>query len=361
MGNHGMRVETGLQTLLAKNLKLRTRQFCRCLIMCLWGAGLSANAAAPASVEDASKMLAPELIEPGGRFTEVFDDGLKAYDAHHYTRAYDLWLSIAKQGDLAAMRNLAHLLRRGMGVQANAEEAAKWYSIAAKRGLTSAQVNLAELFYEGDGVPQSYKLAAQWYARAARAGHAHAQYRLATMIEDGHTSPGNVELAKKLYGWAIDAGHSSALEHYRQLDTRKDPVVLETSRGRDEADLDLETSTSLKTMAGAGDISVSGNFLIRKSDESALAQAQKQFTRGERSSAVTLWRRLALESNSDAQYRLALALLQGQGVHKDVPRAIHWLDIAATGGHPRAAELLKTLQSRQTLQALDEPVAIKTP
>lgn len=359
MGDHGMRLVTGLetvlQTFLAKNLKLRRRRFFCCLIVCLSGVDLPANAAAPASAEDANEMLAPEPTEPGGRFTEIFDDGLRAYDAHHYTRAYDLWLSIAKQGDLAAMRNLAHLLRRGMGVQANAEEAAKWYSIAAKRGLTSAQVNLAELFYEGDGVPQSYKLAAQWYARAARAGHAHAQYKLATMIEDGHTSPGNVELAKKLYGWAIDAGHSSALEHYRQLDARKEPVVLETSRGSDEADLDLETSTSLKTMAGAGDVSESGGFLVRKSDEKALVQAQKKFTRGERSGAVTLWRGLALESNSDAQYRLALALLQGQGVRKDVPKAIHWLDIAATGGHPGAAELLKTLQP------LDEPVAIKTP
>lgn len=111
------------------------------------------------------KTTEAQVTEPAGRFTKVFNDALQAYDAGQHARAYDLWLSIAKQGDLAAMRNLAHLLHHGMGVDANAGEAARWYSIAATRGLTSAQVNLAELFYAGDGVPQSYELAAQWYAR----------------------------------------------------------------------------------------------------------------------------------------------------------------------------------------------------
>lgn len=307
------------------------------VLLCFLGLAALAPAPALSDTQEIAKTIASDLP---GRFEGVFDEGVQAWDAGQYEKAHDLWLSIATQGDLAAMRNLAHLLRLGLGVETNAEEAARWYSRAAERGLTGAQVNLAELFHDGNGVPQSYKLAAQWYARAARAGHAHAQYKLGRMIEDGHTSAGNTELAKKLYGWAIDAGHSGALERYRQLDAREGAIVLEVPETTDEASLDLETSTSLKTLAGAGDTPKADSFLFRRQDKDALMEAQQHFVRGERSSAVTKWRALALQSSSEAQYRLALALLQGHGVRKDDKEAAHWLDVAATGGHRGAADLL---------------------
>lgn len=310
------------------------------IFYCLLGLTSVAPLAALAETMDPANI---KVSEPTGRFTKIFDEGLRAYDAGQYDKAHDLWLSIAKQGDLAAMRNLAHLLRLGLGVQNDAKEAARWYSIAAERGLTGAQVNLAEMFYEGGGVDQSYELAAQWYARAARSGHAHAQYKLARMIEDGHTSAGNIELAKNLYGWAIDAGHSGALERYRQLDDRRAPLVLETPEVTDEANLEMETSTSTKTLAGAGDAPKTDSFLFRKKEKGALIEAQQEFVGGERSSAVTAWRSLALQSSSEAQYRLALALLQGHGVRKDAEEAAYWIDIAATGGHRGAAELLERL------------------
>ena len=55
-----------------------------------------------------------------GRFAETFDAGLQAYEADRPDRAYRLWLSIAKQGDLAAMRNLGYLLEHGLGIEAAA-------------------------------------------------------------------------------------------------------------------------------------------------------------------------------------------------------------------------------------------------
>jgi hypothetical protein len=283
-----------------------------------------------------------------GRFAETFDAGLQAYEADRPDRAYRLWLSIAKQGDLAAMRNLGYLLEHGLGIETNASEAAKWYSRAATRGLTSAQVNLAALFYAGNGVPRDNKLAAQWYARAARVGHAHAQYKLAQMIEAGEASAGNLDLAKKLYGWSVDAGHSSALESLRQLDARFAPLSLrahsDTSRARDEASLEMGGSTSFKALAGAGDTPLADSIRLRKSDASGLSEAREKFVGGERSAAIAIWRKLALKSQADAQYRLALALLQGHGVVEDRAEALYWLDISATGGHTEAEQLLKTLK-----------------
>lgn len=326
-----------------------------CLVLCL-GAGLSFPAmASETSMSDEVPGEGPNEMSDeapakasGGRFTETFDEGLRAFDEGRPKRAYDLWLSIAVQGDLAAMRNLAYLLQHGFGVEVDAHEAANWYSRAAKRGLTSAQVNLAAMFQEGEGVPQNYKLAAQWYARAARAGHAHAQYKLARMIEAGHASAGNLELAKKLYGWAIDAGHSSALERLRQLDARTAPIALNVAAPRDKANLAMEGSFSSKSLAGAGDrpmpASMPDRMPDRRGNADALIRAQQKFIDGERSGAVAIWRSLAMKSDSEAQYRLALATLQGHGVHRDEHEALYWLDIAATGGHQSAAQLLATLQ-----------------
>lgn len=322
-----------------------------CLAFC-FGAGLSfaaiaSDTAAPdeAAGEETDEVTgqAPAKAQ-GGRFAETFNEGLRAFDEGRAKRAYDLWLSIAVQGDLAAMRNLAYLLQHGLGVEADAHEAANWYSRAAKRGLTSAQVNLAAMFQEGEGVPQNYKLAAQWYAKAARAGHAHAQYKLALMIEAGHASAGNLELAKKLYGWAIDASHSSALESFRQLDARTAPIALDAGAPRDKANLALEGSFSSKSLAGAGDSLMTEGLMHSQSDVEILKQSREKFIEGDRGSAVTIWRALAMKSGSEAQYRLGLAILQGHGAPLDEQEALYWFDIAATGGHQSAAQLLETLQ-----------------
>lgn len=312
---------------------------------------LAANPPLPAPARSPDGASATSTDDPvkltettAERFGETFNEGLRAFDEGRPKRAYDLWLSIAVQGDLAAMRNLAHLLQNGIGVEVNVEQAAIWYSRAAKRGLTSAQVNLAALFHEGNGVPQDYKLAAQWYAKAARAGHAHAQYKLARMIEAGQASAGNLALAKKLYGWAIDAGHSGALESLRQLDARPGPVALIATPPRGKTSLAMEGSTSLKTLAGAGDTPGADNQGRTPDENQALIIARQKFTEEDRGGAVAAWRSQAMKSVSEAQYRLALALLQGHGVNLDSQEALHWLDIAATGGHADAARLLHRLQ-----------------
>ena len=63
----------------------------------------------------------PQAIAPGEqalaekeRIT-AFQAGVAAYDAGDYTRAYEIWLPLAKLGDLAAQRNVGHLLRLGRG------------------------------------------------------------------------------------------------------------------------------------------------------------------------------------------------------------------------------------------------------
>ena len=74
-----------------------------------------------------------------------FARGVVAYDVGDFNTAYSEWLPLARDGDLAAQRNIGHLYRLGRGVPQDFAVAANWYRRAAERGLTRAQANLGDL------------------------------------------------------------------------------------------------------------------------------------------------------------------------------------------------------------------------
>jgi len=55
--------------------------------------------------------------DSGEALKSTFDSGVAAYDAGDYPRAYKIWSGI-DDIDLAAMRNVAMMLRQGQGVAA---------------------------------------------------------------------------------------------------------------------------------------------------------------------------------------------------------------------------------------------------
>ena len=90
------------------------------------------------------------------------------------------WLKKAAQaGYLQAQTDLAGIyLEGGKGVQANAQEAYRWFCKAAEQGSREADVFIGELLYEGKGVAKDVAAALEHWRRAAEAGIAEAQYRL---------------------------------------------------------------------------------------------------------------------------------------------------------------------------------------
>ncbi len=148
---------------------------------------------------------------------QAFQAGVAAYDAGDYDRAYELWAPLAKRGDLAAQRNVAHLKRQGMGVEQNLEEALDLYKDAAERGLVSAQVNLAFLYLEGKGTKRDVRKAVRWLHRAARAGSAEAQFQLARMLEEGDGLKRNRDKAVIYYLAAAGQGHAPAQQRLARM------------------------------------------------------------------------------------------------------------------------------------------------
>lgn len=183
--------------------------------MALPGLALFLTLAAPHAVEAAPVQVLthPEPLPPP---SERFKEGVAAYDKGDFKKAFNIWLPLAQQSDLAAMRNVALLLRTGKGVKRDPARALWFYEDAGSKGFVLAQVNAAFMHLEGDGVPKNLEAAAFWFHTAARAGSPIAQYNLAVMYERG--SGVKKDIAKAL-GWYALAARSGSKLAIARLET----------------------------------------------------------------------------------------------------------------------------------------------
>jgi TPR repeat protein len=146
----------------------------------------------------------------------VFDTGVAAYDAKDYAKAFEIFSSIDDR-DLAAMRNVALMLRKGVGTAKDPKAAEDMYARAAQGGLATAAADLGEMLLNGEAGPPDPKAAAPWLAGAAGAGHPVAAFELGQMFETGNGVPKDIEAARKLYKKAADGGMDEAKQRLAAL------------------------------------------------------------------------------------------------------------------------------------------------
>ncbi len=146
----------------------------------------------------------------------TFDAGVAAYDAKDYAAAYRLFASIDDR-DLAAMRNVALMLRKGEGVAKDPKAAEAMYARAATGGLATAAADLGEMLLKGEAGPPDPKAALPWLAGAADAGHPVAAFELGEMYEQGNGVDKDPVKARKLYQAAADAGYDAAKQRLATL------------------------------------------------------------------------------------------------------------------------------------------------
>src|SRR6478609_6101531 len=83
-------------------------------------------------------LMQPAWARTGAEIAAAFDAGVAAYDAGDYPKAYKIWWDLRYE-DIAAMRNLGMMLRKGQGVEKNPGEAKDMLLRAARAGLPTAQ------------------------------------------------------------------------------------------------------------------------------------------------------------------------------------------------------------------------------
>lgn len=141
-----------------------------------------------------------------------FATGVTAYDAGDYEKAFKIWWELRFE-DLAAMRNLGMMLRKGQGTEKNPKRAEEIYLRAAEVGMPTAQADLADMYIKGELGPPDLAAALPLLARAAAANHPGAQFQLGEFYETGAPPlvPQDVEKARELYAAAAQSGMPEAI------------------------------------------------------------------------------------------------------------------------------------------------------
>jgi TPR repeat protein len=152
----------------------------------------------------------------GEEIAKIFDSGLAAYDGGDYQQAFKIWLTLQYE-DLAAMRNLAMMLRIGQGVEKNPKMAEEIYRRAAVAGLPTAQADLADMLLKGEAGPPDLAGALPLLEAAAAANHPIAPFELGQLYETGAPPlvPQNLEVARQLYAAAATHGMKEAADRLR--------------------------------------------------------------------------------------------------------------------------------------------------
>src|SRR3954463_2124502 len=139
----------------------------------------------------------------GAELAAIFDTGVAAYDAGDYEKAFKIWWDLRFE-DLAAMRNLGMMLRKGQGTAKDPAKAEEVYLRAAEAGLPTAQADLADMYLKGELGPPDLARALPLLEAAAAGNHPVAQYQLGQFYETG--APPlvlqNLEIARRLYAAA---------------------------------------------------------------------------------------------------------------------------------------------------------------
>ncbi len=192
----------------------------------------------------------------------------------------------ARSHDDKLQYRLGWMLLHGVGAKRNEAAARKWFERSAARGNENAQYQLAKLILGSDSsTPEEISQAVDWLTKLAEGGSEHAQYMLGKLYRDGGAVERNDVQAAIWFSHAAEQGHEYAMYALGKLD--------------------LEAGNA---------------------------------------SAACRWFEKAAElGNQFAQYQLGKLLLAGEGVPKDMERALRWFTASAEQGNQFAQYALGKL------------------
>jgi TPR repeat protein len=155
--------------------------------------------------------VTPAAARGSAEIAAVFDSGVAAYDAGDYEKAFKIWWDLRFE-DLAAMRNLGMMLRKGQGTPKDPDRAEEVYLRAAEAGLPTAQADLADMYLKGELGAPDLRRALPLLEAAAAANHPVAQFQLGQFYETGAPPlvPQDLETARQLYASAASHGMKEA-------------------------------------------------------------------------------------------------------------------------------------------------------
>lgn len=152
-----------------------------------------------------------EAVEKAKQFLEngenyYFGRGVKK----NTKEAFKNFLDAAKYDNEVAQAYLGLFFERGIAVERNYDLAAKWYSKAAVKGNSFAQYSLGVLYLNGNGVSKNYNKALIWLGKSSENEYVPSYYQLARMYYNGFGVEKNLDFAFKWYKKAAEENFPAA-------------------------------------------------------------------------------------------------------------------------------------------------------
>ena len=207
----------------------------------------------------------------------------------------------AQQGNAEAECSIAHAYVFGTGVEADYEEAVKWYEKAAEQGCKEAIRELGFAYRTGDlHLYPSNEKSFYYYMEAAKQGDAFSQTKIAEFYMEGEGVRKNQKEAEKWYRKAFISYMTEAME----------------------GDIYSQEQIAELYMEGKG---------VEKDEQEAAKWYKK---------VLDYYTEEALKGDGEKQIEVALFYLEGKGVEKDDKESIRWYEKAVQQNDVELKEVL---------------------
>ncbi len=131
-----------------------------------------------------------------------------AIEAKNYKKAYEIYQSLAQEGDAKAQYNLGLMYASGDGVKYDLAQAANWYKKSADLGYKEAQYALAVMIFNKEIETLDYTQAIKWYQAAATQGHLKSQENLGILFYRGDAIEQDIN--SSIYWFQLAANQNSS-------------------------------------------------------------------------------------------------------------------------------------------------------
>ncbi len=149
-------------------------------------------------------------LDPGHLLTQNHLGIIAEHVDADYEEAVRWYGFAADDGYAPAQSNLASMLRTGLGVSRNLKRAFELYRLAADQEYIMSYAPLGEMYLTGQGTVRDYRAGMQWLQKGAESGVVTAHYSLGQIYEKGTGVERDYESAADEYRSAAMQGHGDS-------------------------------------------------------------------------------------------------------------------------------------------------------
>lgn len=272
----------------------------------------------------------------------------------NYEIAYQWYYKAAIKGNAFAQYSLGVLYSEGNGVIKDNNKAFMWFQKSAENDYVGSYYQLGRAYYNGLGVDKDEEKAFKWHKKAAENNLPASQYALSLMYKNGEGCEENLVSA---YYWVERAAENDYEDAYYIIGrSYLEGICLEVNYkkayyylSKGYLSLDTNCIESLAEMYLKG-------LHVKKDVYTALELYNKAIEFGDRSiyfkvgkvyedeglinQAILIYGQGHEEGNLKCTQRLGIIYYNGEGVEKNLEKAMEYMEIAAAKKEPHAMYVL---------------------